>query len=36
LQFPKEDARRLLLGSAYRYKMDLQDPQVTMATAKFC
>lgn len=35
LQFPKEDARRLLLGSAYQYKMDLLDPQVTMGITKF-
>jgi hypothetical protein len=35
LHFPKDDARRLILGSAYQYKADLQDPQVTMAIAKF-
>jgi len=35
LHFPKEDARRLILGSAYQYKADLQNPQVTMAIAKF-
>lgn len=35
LHFPKEDAHRLILGSAYQYKMDLQDPQVTMPISKF-
>jgi len=35
LHFPKDDARRLILGSAYQYKADLQNPQVTMAIAKF-
>jgi Putative metallopeptidase len=35
LHFPKEDAHRLILGSAYQYKMDLQDPQVTMPINKF-
>jgi hypothetical protein len=35
LHFPKEEARRLILGSAYQYKMDLKDPQVTMPITKF-
>jgi hypothetical protein len=35
LRFPKDDARRLILGSAYQYKADLQDPQVSMAIKKF-
>ena len=35
LRFPKDDARRLILGSAYQYKADLQDPQVSMAITKF-
>ena len=35
LHFGKEDAHRLILGSAYQYKSDLLDPQVTMAITKF-
>lgn len=35
LQYDKERARRLILGSAYQYKMDLKDPQVSLALTKF-
>ena len=35
LKFPKEDARRLILGSAYQYKGDLSSPTVTMPRQKF-
>lgn len=35
LQFDKEQARRLILGSAYQYKGDLTDPNVTMPRQKF-
>jgi putative metallopeptidase DUF4344 len=35
LKFPKDEARRLILGNAYQYKGDVQAPTVTMATQKF-
>jgi len=35
LKFNKEEARRLILGSAYQYKGDLSDPTVTIAQRKF-
>ena len=35
LRFEKEEARRLILGSAYQYKGDLLSPTVTMAQQKF-
>lgn len=35
LKFSKEEARRLILGSAYQYKADLASPTVTMARQKF-
>lgn len=35
LKFPKEEARRLILGSAYQYKGDLSSPTVTMPRQKF-
>ena len=35
LRFDKEEARRLILGSAYQYKGDLSSPTVTMAQQKF-
>jgi len=35
LRFEKEEARRLILGSAYQYKGDLSSPKVTMAQQTF-
>jgi hypothetical protein len=35
LLFPKDEARRLILGNAYQYKKDVQAVTVTMATKKF-
>jgi hypothetical protein len=35
LRFAKEEARRLILGSAYQYKGDLSSPTVTMPRYKF-
>src|SRR5262245_6783304 len=35
LRFDKEEARRLILGSAYQYKGDLLSPTVTMTQQKF-
>ena len=35
LRFDKEEARRLILGSAYQYKGDLSAPTVTIAQQKF-
>jgi hypothetical protein len=35
LKFDKEEARRLILGSAYQYKGDLSAPTVTIAQQKF-
>jgi hypothetical protein len=35
LQFPKEEARRLIVGNAYQYKNDIMAPTVTMAMKKF-
>jgi hypothetical protein len=35
LQYDKERARRLILGSAYQYKMDVKDPNVAMPVTKF-
>lgn len=35
LQFGKEDAHRLILGSAYQYKADVVSPQAPVAPAKF-
>ena len=35
LQFGKDDAHRLILGSAYQYKADVQNPQVSLAIKKF-
>jgi hypothetical protein len=35
LRFEKNEARRLILGSAYQYKGDLSSPTVTMAQQKF-
>ena len=35
LKFEKDEARRLILGSAYQYKGDLSSPTVTMALQKF-
>jgi hypothetical protein len=35
LKFPKEDARRLILGNAYQYKGDLQARDVTVAVRHF-
>ena len=35
LRFDKDEARRLILGSAYQYKGDLSAPTVTMAQQKF-
>ena len=35
LQFDKERARRLILGSAYQYRMGIQDPKFTIATRAF-
>ena len=35
LRFEKEEARRLILGSAYQYKGDLLSPTVTMAQQRF-
>ena len=35
LKFPKDEARRLILGNAYQYKGAVQAPTVTMATQKF-
>ena len=35
LQFPKDEARRLIKGNAYQYKNDIKAPTVTMAMQKF-
>jgi hypothetical protein len=35
LRFDKEEARRLILGSAYQYKGDLSSPSVTMTQQTF-
>ena len=35
LRFDKEEARRLILGSAYQYKGDLSSPTVTITQQKF-
>jgi hypothetical protein len=35
LRFDKEEARRLILGSAYQYKGDLSSPTVTVAQQNF-
>jgi putative metallopeptidase DUF4344 len=35
LKFDKEEARRLILGSAYQYKGDLASPTVTIKQQKF-
>jgi hypothetical protein len=35
LQYDKDRARRLILGSAYQYKMDLKNPQVSVTLTKF-
>jgi hypothetical protein len=35
LQFGKDDARKLILGSAYQYKADVQNPQLSLAIKKF-
>lgn len=35
LQFDKEEARRLILGSAYQYRGDLSSPTATIAQQKF-
>jgi len=35
LRFEKDEARRLILGSAYQYKGDLSAPTVTIAQQKF-
>jgi hypothetical protein len=35
LQFDKERARRLILGSAYQYRMGIKDPKFTIATRAF-
>lgn len=35
LKFPKDDARRLILGAAYQYKADVSASTVTMARQKF-
>jgi hypothetical protein len=35
LQFNKADARKLILGSAYQYRSDLQKPQVSIALRSF-
>ena len=35
LRFDKEEARRLILGSAYQYKGDLSSPTVTIKQQKF-
>lgn len=35
LQFPKDEARRLIVGNAYQYKNDIKAPTVTMSMQKF-
>jgi hypothetical protein len=35
LRFDKEEARRLIMGSAYQYKGDLLSPTVTMPQQAF-
>jgi hypothetical protein len=35
LRFDKDEARRLILGSAYQYKGDLSSPTVTIRQQKF-
>jgi Putative metallopeptidase len=35
LQFDKERARRLILGSAYQYRLGVKDPKLTLATSAF-
>jgi len=35
LKFDKDDARRLILGSAYQYKGDLASPTITITQQKF-
>lgn len=35
LQYDKVRARRLILGSAYQYKLEVKDPQITLTLKKF-
>jgi hypothetical protein len=35
LKFDKEQSRRLILGSAYQYTMDMHNPEVTLSLSKF-
>jgi hypothetical protein len=35
LRFPKEEARRMIMGSAYQYRADVRIPTVTMPQQKF-
>jgi hypothetical protein len=35
LRFPKDEARRLILGNAFQYKGDLKSPEVTISVKKF-
>jgi hypothetical protein len=35
LQYDKNRARRLILGSAYQYKVDMQQPELSIALKKF-
>ena len=35
LQYDKDRARRLILGSAYQYKMDVKDAEMSLARNKF-
>jgi hypothetical protein len=35
LQFDKERARRLILGSAYQYRMSVKDPKLTIRVSAF-
>jgi hypothetical protein len=35
LQFGKSEARRMIIGTAYQYRTDIQDPKVTLAVKSF-
>ncbi len=35
LQFPKDEARRLIMGTAYQYRNDIKSSTITMPTQKF-
>ena len=35
LQFGKSEARRMIIGTAYQYRTDIQDPKVTLTVKSF-